>query len=114
MIGERRIRRCFFGQALGSPAYRLARSLKSATKRSRDAQEDRGDVRHANITIIEGNDVSQFGIGNVAARIAEMVLRDERAVVPIGSYNETFGVTLASEHRRTRRRSSDPGAEDVR
>jgi L-lactate dehydrogenase len=53
------------------------------------------DVRYANITIIEGNDASQFGIGIVSARIAEMVLRDERAVVPIGSYNEKFGVTLS-------------------
>src|SRR6202022_2623041 len=43
-------------------------------------------VRYSNITIIEGNDASQFGIGIVAARIAEMVLRDERAVVPIGSH----------------------------
>src|SRR6202163_303000 len=42
-------------------------------------------VRYANITIIEGNDASQFGIGIVAARIAEMVLRDERAVITIGS-----------------------------
>jgi L-lactate dehydrogenase len=52
-------------------------------------------VRYANITIIEGNDASQFGIGIVAARIAEMVLRDERAVIPIGSYQERFGVTLS-------------------
>jgi L-lactate dehydrogenase len=52
-------------------------------------------VRYANITIIEGNDASQFGIGIVAARIAEMVLRDERAVIPIGSYNDRFGVTLS-------------------
>jgi L-lactate dehydrogenase len=52
-------------------------------------------VRYANITIIEGNDASQFGIGIVAARIAEIVLRDERAVLPIGSYNERFGVTLS-------------------
>src|SRR6266852_6396727 len=29
------------------------------------------------------------------ARIAEMVLRDERAVIPIGSYNDRFGVTLS-------------------
>src|ERR1700688_3836687 len=42
------------------------------------------DVRYANITIIEGNDASQFGIGIVSARIAEMVLRDERAVIPTG------------------------------
>jgi L-lactate dehydrogenase len=52
-------------------------------------------VRYANITIIEGNEASQFGIGIVAARIAEMVLRDERAVIPIGSYNDRFGVTLS-------------------
>jgi L-lactate dehydrogenase len=53
------------------------------------------DVRYANITIIEGNDASQLGIGIVSARIAEMVLRDERAVVPVGSYHKTFGVTLS-------------------
>jgi L-lactate dehydrogenase len=52
-------------------------------------------VRYANITIIEGNEASQLGIGIVAARIAEMVLRDERAVIPIGSYNDKFGVTLS-------------------
>src|SRR5882762_1349057 len=53
------------------------------------------EVRYANITIIEGNQASQFGIGMVAARIAEMVLRDERAVIPIGSYNPQYGVTLS-------------------
>src|SRR5260221_3562045 len=45
-------------------------------------------VRYANITIIEGNDASQFGIGIVSARIAEMILRDERAVIPIGIQRE--------------------------
>ena len=53
------------------------------------------DVRYANITIIEGNDASQFGIGIVSARIAEAVLRDERAVLPIGVYNPKYGVTLS-------------------
>jgi L-lactate dehydrogenase len=53
------------------------------------------DVRYANITIIEGHDASQYGIGIVSARIAEMVLRDERAVVPIGSYQHALGVTLS-------------------
>src|SRR5712672_893161 len=53
------------------------------------------EVRYANITIIEGNQASQFGIGMVAARIAEIVLRDERAVIPIGSYNPKYGVTLS-------------------
>jgi L-lactate dehydrogenase len=45
--------------------------------------------------LAQANDASQFGIGIVAARIAEMVLRDERAVVPIGSYRDKFGVTLS-------------------
>jgi L-lactate dehydrogenase len=34
-----------------------------------------------------GNGASQYGIGMVSTRIAEIVLRDERAVIPIGSYN---------------------------
>jgi L-lactate dehydrogenase len=53
------------------------------------------EVRYANITIIEGHDASQYGIGIVSARIAEMVLRDERSAVPIGSYHRDFGVTLS-------------------
>jgi L-lactate dehydrogenase len=53
------------------------------------------EVRYANITIIEGIGASQYGIGMVCARIAEIVLRDERAVVPIGVYNPEFGVTLS-------------------
>jgi L-lactate dehydrogenase len=53
------------------------------------------DVRYANITIIEGHDASQYGIGIVSARIAEIVLRDERVAIPIGSYQREFGVTLS-------------------
>jgi L-lactate dehydrogenase len=53
------------------------------------------EVRFANITIIEGIGASQYGIGMVCARIAEIVLRDERAVVPIGVYNSKLGVTLS-------------------
>ncbi|HYZ45840.1 MAG TPA: NAD(P)-binding domain-containing protein [Xanthobacteraceae bacterium] len=53
------------------------------------------EVRYANISIIEGHDASQYGIGIVSARIAEMVLNDERAVIPIGSYHKKFGVTLS-------------------
>jgi L-lactate dehydrogenase len=53
------------------------------------------EVRYANITIIEGHDASQYGIGIISARIAEMVLNDERAVIPIGSYHKRFGVTLS-------------------
>jgi len=53
------------------------------------------DVRYANITIIEGHDASQYGIGIVSARISEMVLRDERAAIPIASYQREFSVTLS-------------------
>jgi L-lactate dehydrogenase len=53
------------------------------------------EVRYANITIIEGIGASQYGIGMVCARIAEIVLRDERAVIPIGAYNAKLGVTLS-------------------
>jgi L-lactate dehydrogenase len=53
------------------------------------------DVRYANITIIEGIGASQYGIGMVAGRVAEVVLRDERAVFPVGSHIARYGVTLS-------------------
>jgi L-lactate dehydrogenase len=53
------------------------------------------EVRYANITVIEGIGASQYGIGMVSARLTEMILRDEWAVIPIGCYNTTFGVTLS-------------------
>jgi L-lactate dehydrogenase len=53
------------------------------------------DVRYANIAIIEGHDASQYGIGIVSARIAEIVLGDEHSAIPIGSYQRAFGVTLS-------------------
>ena len=53
------------------------------------------DVRYANITIIEGIGASQYGVGMVAARVAEVVLRDERAVFPVGAHNARYGVALS-------------------
>jgi L-lactate dehydrogenase len=53
------------------------------------------DVRFANITIIEGTGASQLGIGMVTARIAEAILRDEHAVIPIGSYNPQYEITIS-------------------
>jgi L-lactate dehydrogenase len=52
------------------------------------------EVRFANITIIEGNDASQFGIGVACARIAEAVLDDELVVMPVAAYRERYGVTI--------------------
>src|SRR5271155_2481480 len=58
-------------------------------------EEIEREVRYANITVIEGIGASQYGIGMVSARLTEMILRDEGAVIPIGCYNPTFGVTLS-------------------
>jgi L-lactate dehydrogenase len=53
------------------------------------------EVREANITIIEGIGASQYGIGIVSARIAEAVLRDEKIVFPVSSFQKPFGVSLS-------------------
>ena len=53
------------------------------------------EVRFANISIIEGNNASQFGIGMVSARIAEIILRDERAVIPVACFNSKYGATIS-------------------
>jgi len=52
-------------------------------------------VRFANVTIIEGNDASQHGIGIVCARLAQAILRDERVVLPVATYQKAYGVTLS-------------------
>lgn len=53
------------------------------------------EVRFANISIIEGIGASQYGIGMVVARVAECISRDECAVLPVGSYQADYGVTLS-------------------
>ena len=96
VIGEHGISQVFLwstARIAGVPISALVAERGEALDSVRKQVET--SVRYANITIIEGNDASQFGIGIVAARIAEMVLRDERAVIPIGSYNDRFGVTLS-------------------
>jgi L-lactate dehydrogenase len=77
----------------GVPIADALAQLGSWTDESRRAIEQ--DVRYANIAIIEGNGASLYGIGMVSARIAEMILRDERAVAPVGCYSERYGVTLS-------------------
>src|SRR6202051_3180662 len=57
-------------------------------------EEVEREVRYANITVIEGIGASQYGIGMAYARLTQVILRDERAVIPVGYYNATFGVTL--------------------
>jgi L-lactate dehydrogenase len=58
-------------------------------------QQVENDIRYANITIIEGTGASQYGIGAVSARLAEAVLRDERAVLPVAAYASRYEVTLS-------------------
>jgi L-lactate dehydrogenase len=77
------------GVPIATLLERRGESLAGLRKKVED------EVRFANITIIEGHDASQYGIGIVAVRIAEMICNDERAVIPIGSYQKEFGVTLS-------------------
>jgi L-lactate dehydrogenase len=77
----------------GTPiAELLERSGQSLDEFRKNVEQD---VRFANITIIEGTGASQLGIGMVTARIAESILRDEHAVIPIGSYNPKYGATIS-------------------
>jgi L-lactate dehydrogenase len=96
VVGEHGVSQVFLwssARIAGVPISALIKQRGETLEKVREQIE--GSVRYANITIIEGNDASQFGIGIVSARIAEIVLRDERAVLPIGSYNDRFGVTLS-------------------
>jgi len=52
-------------------------------------------VRHANITIIEGINASQYGIGMACGRIVEAMTRNENAVFPLGVHMPAYGVTLS-------------------
>jgi L-lactate dehydrogenase len=77
----------------GAPADKAIDQQLGDVAKAREAVEQ--EVRYANITIIEGIGASQLGIGMVTARIAEIALRNEQAVIPIGVFNPVFGVTLS-------------------
>jgi L-lactate dehydrogenase len=77
----------------GRPVYDMARERGMEAGEFRRGIEE--DVRYANIEIIQGIGASQYGIGMVAARLAEMVLRDEHAVVAVGSHSAEHGTTLS-------------------
>jgi len=96
VIGEHGTSQVFLwssARIAGVPLARLLQERRASLDDLRAKVEN--DVRYANITIIGGHDASQYGIGIVSARIAEMVLRDERSAIPIGSYQREFGVTLS-------------------
>ena len=79
--------------AAGVPIREACRQCGESFDKVREAVER--DVRYANITIIEGNNASQYGIGIACARLTEAVLRDERSIFPVASYQAAYGVTLA-------------------
>src|SRR6267142_2297070 len=97
VLGEHGTSEVFMWSSAQVAGVRVLDALQRQTDRGREElrRSIEQDVRYANITIIEGNQASQFGIGMVSARIAEIVLRDERGVIPIGSYNPRYGVTLS-------------------
>jgi L-lactate dehydrogenase len=77
----------------GIPVLQLLESQGQAVEQARAEVED--GVRYANINIIEGTGASQYGIGAVSARLAEAVLRDERAVLPVAAYSDRYETTLS-------------------
>jgi len=96
VVGEHGTSQVFLwssARVAGAPIQEL---LEQEGQAAEDFQREvEQDVRFANITIIEGTGASRLGIGMVTARVAEAILRDEQAVIPIGSYQPDYGVTLS-------------------
>jgi L-lactate dehydrogenase len=96
VIGEHGTSQVFLWSSARVAGVPIAALLRQRGETLQDLRAQiENDVRHANITIIEGHDASQYGIGIVSARIAEMILRDECAALPIGSHHASLGVTLS-------------------
>jgi L-lactate dehydrogenase len=96
VIGDHGTAQVFLWSSARVGGVPIAALLKKRGETLADLRERvEKEVRYANITIIEGHSASQYGIGIVAVRIAEMICNDERAVIPIGSFQNKFGVTLS-------------------
>lgn len=96
VLGEHGTSEVFVWSSANVAGVRVTDALQlEDDKRAELQQQIEQEVRYANITIIEGIGASQFGIGMVAARLTEMILRDERGAIPIGAYNPKYGVTLS-------------------
>jgi L-lactate dehydrogenase len=96
VVGEHGTSQVFLwssARVVGTPVSKLLEESHQSLETFRREVEQ--DVRYANITIIEGTGASQLGIGMVTARLAEAILRDEQAVIPIGSYNPKYRATLS-------------------
>jgi L-lactate dehydrogenase len=98
VVGEHGTSQVFLWSSVrisGVPLHTVLSSQRQSGDLQRLQQEVEKEVRYANITIIEGTGASVYGISVVSARIAEMVLRDEHSVIPIGSFNQDYGTTLS-------------------
>ena len=96
VLGEHGTSQVFLWSSVHISGVPLAAALGlRSAEMERLQQEIEEEVRYANITIIEGTGASVYGISVVSARIAEMVLRNERSVIPIGSFHQDFGTTLS-------------------
>ncbi len=101
----------------GVPVKKVLADRYGEANLARVCEQIEHDVRFANIAIIEGNNASQYGIGAVCARLTEAILGDERVVLPVGSYNEQYGVTLSvptvvSKHGALARFEPDMSADE--
>jgi L-lactate dehydrogenase len=96
VIGDHGTAQVFLWSSARVGGVPIAALLEKRGERLADLREQvEKEVRYANITIIEGHQASQYGIGIVAIRIAEMICNDERAVIPVGSFQKNFDVTLS-------------------
>jgi len=96
VVGEHGTSQVFLWSSVRVSGVPLQTVLSSQREDLQRLQEEvEKEVRYANITIIEGTGASVYGISVASARITEMVLRDERSVIPIGSFNQDFGTTLS-------------------
>jgi L-lactate dehydrogenase len=96
VVGEHGTSQVFLwssARVAGMPVTAALRESVENVEDFRRLVED--EVRYANISIIEGTGASQLGIGMATARIVEAILRDEHAVMPVGSFNPTYGTTLS-------------------
>ncbi len=95
VLGEHGTSQVFLWSSVRVAGVPLSRLIKGSQALDRLRKEVEQEVRYANITIIEGTGASVYGIGIVSGRIAEIILRDERQVIPIGAFQRQYGTTLS-------------------
>jgi L-lactate dehydrogenase len=95
VVGEHGTSQVFLWSSARVAGMPVTAALGSREAADEFRQQVEQEVRYANITIIEGTGASQLGIGMATARIVEAILRDEHAVVSVGSFNPGYGTTLS-------------------